>query len=274
MSVKDEYLAYRDGHGLKTGVFVDRVALQQLLRDRLEAIWSERPQFSNGGLLSNYMTGLALGFAYYDCRPSGFCKSRCYGLPIAGLHDYYMLRLGVITSEALKTGDQRFLIPLVRKLHALRPLVLKIGHWGDAVPQQVQHVAGVVQQFPATKFWWYTRKLEVALAGNKIDLPNLRVYLSLDPTTVFPRNEEYPYGITYLFGDSLRHTDHAAILADPRLVAVFPLKVRSHVEENAHREVVRHPRLCIEKDRAATHHSKGEHLCYSCSGRCNFAYAP
>lgn len=100
MSVKEEYLDYRKSNDLKIAEFSDRVKLQTFLRERIDKIWAERPKFTNGGLLSNHMTGFALGFAYYDCRSTAFCRSRCYGLRISGLHDYYMLRLSVITSES------------------------------------------------------------------------------------------------------------------------------------------------------------------------------
>ncbi len=109
MSLKDIYLSHRKKYGLKTRVFGDRVELQKFLRDHLNDIWNEKPTFTNGGLFKNQMTGFALGFAYYDCKPSQFCKTRCYGLPIAGINDYYMLRLAVISSESLKTKDPRFL---------------------------------------------------------------------------------------------------------------------------------------------------------------------
>ena len=72
MSVKNEYLTFKSDQGLKTGRFEDRVLLQKFLRDRIEDIWGEKPQFSNGGLLKNHMTGFAIGFAYYDCRPTAF----------------------------------------------------------------------------------------------------------------------------------------------------------------------------------------------------------
>ena len=104
MTVKEEYLAFRNRNNLNTAKFSDRVRLQHFLKERLDRIWSERPKFNNGGLLSNYMTGYAIGFAYYDCKPTSFCQSRCYGLRISGLHDYFMLRLSVITSEHATTG--------------------------------------------------------------------------------------------------------------------------------------------------------------------------
>ena len=115
MSVKDEYLDFRNNQGLKTSIFEDRVKLQYFIKDNLPEILRGKPKFQNGGLLSNYMTRYAIGFAYYDCRPTRFCQKRCYGLPIAGMHDYFMLRLGVITSEAFKNGDEGF-ISLVKGL--------------------------------------------------------------------------------------------------------------------------------------------------------------
>jgi hypothetical protein len=229
MKVQDEYLSFKVDNGLKLNKFEDRVLLQKFLRDRLEDIWDENPKFSNGGLFKNYMTRLALGFAYYDCRPSTFCKSRCYGLPIGGIYDFFMLRLGVITSESLKTGDPRYLKPLSKKLRTLR--YLKIGHWGDAVQEQIPVIANLAAENHGTNFWWYTRKLEIALAVDECRLPNLRAYLSLDPTTKYPSYEEYPYGITYFLGDSRRHERHAEILADQRLVAIFPLKKGKSVED-------------------------------------------
>lgn len=99
MNIKDEYLAFRNTQGLKTSRFNDRVKLQDFIRGRLTEILREKPKFQNGGLLSNYMTRYAIGFAYYDCRPTKFCRERCYGLPLSDMYDYFMLRLSVITSE-------------------------------------------------------------------------------------------------------------------------------------------------------------------------------
>lgn len=267
MSVKDEYLSFKSDNRLETGRFEDRVLLQRFLRDRIEEIWSENPRFSNGGLFSNYMTRLAIGFAYYDCWPSAFCKVRCYGLPISGIHDYFMLRLGVITSESLKTGDQRYLKPLSEQLRTLR--YLKIGHWGDAVLEQIPVVARLAAANQNTHFWWYTRKKEIALAVNEYSLPNLRAYLSLDPTTNYPSYTEYPYGITYLFGDHSRHERHEHILTDNRLVALFPLKRGTSVEDPQDYGVESHPKLCEEKKFLALG-SKRHDMCLSCIGRCRY----
>ncbi len=271
MSVKNEYLAFREHNQLKTSSFNDRVRLQYFLRDRLQQIWAEGPKFSNGGLLSNYMTGLALGFAYYDCSPTSFCKTRCYGLPISGLHDYYMLRLGVVTSESLKTGDQRYLDALRNHLRGLNLRCLKVGHWGDAVPEQVPHISQLVTEFPLTTFWWYTRKREIAIAVNELGIPNLRAYLSLDPSAAYPASTEYKFGMTYLFGDGIRHKNHSDILKDKRLVAVFPLKKGRSVEDPKEVGIWQHPKMCIEKMLLARTGAKGQTLCLSCSGRCNFA---
>jgi len=267
MSVKDDYLKFKADNDLKTNRFKDRVLLQEFLRDRLGDIWRENPSFNNNGLFCNYMTQLAIGFAYYDCRPSQFCKTRCYGLPIAGIHDYYMLRLGVITSESLKTGDPRFLKPLFKGVKNLK--CLKIGHWGDAVLEQIPSVARLVAANSATTFWWYTRKQEIAQAVNECDLPNLRAYLSLDPTTKYPSCSEYPYGITYFFGDCLRHPRHQEVLSDPRLVALFPLKRGKSVENPGAYGVESHPKLCEEKRFLAMGFKKDD-MCLHCVGRCRY----
>ncbi|RZN36754.1 MAG: hypothetical protein EFT35_07680 [Methanophagales archaeon ANME-1-THS] len=171
MSIKDEYLEFKAQYQLRTNKFDDRVTVQKFLRDRLEDIWAEGPHFTNGGLLSNYMTQFAIGFAYYDCTPSSFCKTRCYGLPIKGVHDYYMLRLGVITSESLKTDDPRFMRVLSEKIKDLK--CLEIGHWGDAVLEQVPTIIKLVKENSNTIFWWYTKKKDIALAVNNYNLPNL-----------------------------------------------------------------------------------------------------
>ena len=161
MSVKEEYLSFKAANNLKTNIFEDRVKLQRFLKGRLEKIWSEGRKLTNGGLFNNHMTRLAMGFAYYDCRPTSFCKARCYGLPIGGGYDYNMLRLAVITSESLKEpGDPRYLRPLSEKLFNLR--YVKIGHWGDAVLEQVPVIAKIAKEKPNVTFWWYTRKIEIA----------------------------------------------------------------------------------------------------------------
>ena len=271
MTVKEEYLSYRNSNNLNTAKFSDRLRLQFFLQQRLDRIWSERPKFTNGGLLSNYMTGYAVGFAYYDCRPTSFCQNRCYGLRISGLHDYYMLRLSVITSESLKNGDRRYLeqVDTFIKKNNLR--CLKIGHWGDAVIEQVLHVANLVKENSPTVFWWYTRKKEVALAVNRLELPNLRAYLSLDPMTEYPGEADYPYGFTYLFGDGMKHANHLDILQDSRLVALFPLKIGRHIEDPEKLGIGDHPRLCIEKRLSAQSGIDVNEFCLSCYGRCNFS---
>ncbi len=270
MSIKDEYLEFKESNEPRTGDFADRVKLQVFLRDSVERIWAERPSFTNGGLLSNYMTRLAIGFAYYDSRPSIFCRSRCYGLPIAGLHDYYMLRLSVLTSESLTVGDKRYLDEVTRFLRKAPLECLKIGHWGDTVPEQIPHVAKLVDCLPSITFWWYKRKLEIATAANDLGLRSLRCYLSLDPTTEYSNAEEYKYGVTYLFGDGMRRPNHEDIHADPRLVAVFPLRSGHRIEDPERLGVGNHSRLCIEKKRYAQTGGKGEELCLIYAERCNY----
>jgi len=142
MSVQEDYLDYKRKLNLSPNRFGDRVTLEKYLRHRLEDIWSEKPRFTHGGLMKNKMTGFALPFAYYDCRPTPFCITRCYGLRLAGMFDYNMLRLAVVASESLKTGDPRFLERLDQKVHALESL--NIGHWGDAVSEQIPTIAEVV----------------------------------------------------------------------------------------------------------------------------------
>ena len=267
MSVKDEYLRFKTDNRLNTRLFDHRTLLQSFLRDRLESIWDEKPRFSNGGLLHNHMTRFAIGFAYYDCRPSEFCRTHCYGLALAGAFDYNMFRLAVLTSESLRTGDPRFLGPLSKQLRNLK--CVKVGHWGDAVLEQVPVVAKLVKENPNTTFWWYTRKQEIALEANKCDLPNLRAYLSLDPTTDYPASSEYPYGITYFFGDGLRHARHQDILEDRRLVALFAYKRGRSIENPGDYGVGSHPKLCEEK-RLVVSGAKTSEMCLSCVGRCRF----
>lgn len=268
MSVKEEYLLFKTEKGLRTNNFNDRVVLQKFLRSRLGDIWKEHRKFSHGGLFKNYMTRLAIGFACYDCKPSSFCKTRCYGLRIAGVHEYNMLRLGVITSESLRIGDPRYLEPLSRTVRGLE--CLKIGHWGDGVLEQVPIIAKLVKDNPAIVFWWYTRKIEIALAANECELPNLRAYLSLDPSTGYPSHKVYPFDITYLVGDDCCHEKHEDILADSRLVAIFLLKKGRSIEDPGKYGLARHPKVCPEKTLRLKLGSKGHEICLSCRGRCNY----
>jgi hypothetical protein len=271
MSVKDEYLSFRSDNGLRTHIFKDRVMLQQFLRDRLENIWAEDPDFENGGLFENYMTGFAFGFAYYDCRPSSYCEEWCYGLRLSAPTDYFMFRLAVITSESFRTGDPRFFTKVRNQLRSLNPPCLKFGHWGDATLEQVPHAAQLVTDFPRTAFWWYTRKKEVAIKVNELRLPNLRAYLSLDPCTDLPTPSEYTFGITYLLGNGQFHKAHDSILKDRRLVAVFLRKHGKFIDDPALYGVADHAKLCEEKNWLSQHHSKGEFLCLTCAGRCNYS---
>lgn len=149
-------------------------------------------------------------------------------------------------------------------------MCLKIGHWGDAVIEQVPNIATLVKENSSTIFWWYTREKEVALAANQLELPNLQTYLSLDPTTEYPGEGDYPYGLTYLFGDGMEHTNHLEILQDRRLVALFPLKIGRHIEEPEKLGIADHPHLCIEKRLSAQSSIDANEFCLSCFGRCNF----
>jgi len=270
MSVKDDYMAYKSQQALHPGDFYDRLKLQSFLRSRLDEIWQEGLTFSNGGLLRNYMTGYALGFAYYDCRPSSFCKEKCYGLPLGGVFDFNMLRLSVVTSESLKTGNNRYMNAVIQQLRKKRLECLKIGHWGDAVPEQIPNIAEIVRLFPLMTFWWYTHKQEIAMQVNHLGMSNLRAYLSLDPETSYPDSDEYPYGITYLCGENHLHERHDDIIKDNRLVAIFSLKKGQAVEDPVKIGLANHPRICIEKKWKVQTHRKGELLCLACRGRCNF----
>lgn len=272
MSVKEDYMAYKNQQTLRPGDFHDRRKLQSFLRNRLDEIWQEGFTFSNGGLFSNYMTRYALGFAYYDCRPSSFCKEKCYGLPLGSVSDFNMLRLSVVTSESLKTGDNRYMNAVIQQLRKEPLECLKIGHWGDAVPEQIPNVAEIVRMFPSMTFWWYTRKKEIAMKVNQLGMKNLRAYLSLDPDpkTPYPNSDEYPYGITYVCGENHQHPRHDDIINDIRLVAIFSLKKGKAVEDPVKMGLANHPRICIEKKRKAQTHRRGELLCLACRGRCNF----
>ena len=148
---------------------------------------------------------------------------------------------------------------------------LKIGHWGDAVLEQVPHIVGMVRRLPETVCWWYTRKQEIAMAVNEYRLPNLRSYLSLDPESGYPDDDEYPFGITYFLGDGECHRHHEDILNDHRLVAVFLQKKGKSIENPVdYPGVAYHPKLCIEKEMQAQLGKKTDGICLKCSGRCNF----
>jgi hypothetical protein len=187
------------------------------------------------------------------------------------MHDYYMLRLGVITSESFKNEDYRFINILKNKLKNLNLRCLKIGHWGDATLEQVPNIINMVKELENTKFWWYTRKIEVAAAANEHELPNLKAYLSLDPSTEYPSSDEYPFGITYLFGDGLCHENHERIIKDNRLVAIFALKRRKFIEAPELYGLASHPKICKEKDLTTKLGAKANEICLACSGRCNYS---
>jgi len=273
MSVEEDYKDYKKQLALRPYDFHDRQKLQLFLRSRLDEIWREGFTFSKGGLFRNYMTRYALGFAYYDCRPSSFCKEKCYGLRLGGPYDFNMLRLSVVTSESLKTGDSRYINAVIQQLKKEPLECLKIAHWGDAVPKQIPNVAEIVRMFPSMTFWWYTRKEEIAMQVNQLGMKNLRAYLSLDPDpeTRYPNSDEYPYGITYVCGENHKHPRHKDIIHDIRLVAIFSLKRGKAVEDPVKMELANHPRICIEKKQKAQTHRRGEFLCLACRGRCNFA---
>lgn len=267
MSPKGKYLAFKKLYALSPRKFEDRVRLLIKLREDIDDLWDELSAFSHGGLYSNDMTEYALGFAQYDCRPTEFCVTRCYALALAGAFDFNMFRLAVLTSESLKTGDPRYLGVLIPRVKRLK--CLKIGHWGDAVLEQVPVLAEVARECSGTTCWWYTRKLEIATAVNELGMPNLRAYLSLDPSTCYPSFSDYPFGLTYVFGDGQRHPEHREILSDPRLTAIFLLKRGGRVQDPDEDRVLHHPKLCREKQASMTG-SCPRGICLSCRSRCNF----
>ncbi len=270
--IEDEYIAYKHSENLSPTDFNDRVKLQLFLRDRIDKIWNENPQLSNGGLFKNKMTGYAIGFAYYDCNPSRYCRRYCYGLSTSGVYDYNMLRLAVITSESLKgTGNYKYIFTLRKFIKDNQLKHIKIGHWGDVVKEQVPIIIQkIVDYFPKVTFWWYTRKLEIAQEINSNLSDNLRAYLSLDPYTNYPSIEQYPNGITYLFDKSCFHSEHKNILQDKRLVAVFALKRGNHIEDIDEYSINKHIKACIEKEFFLKTRNHGEKFCLQCEGRCNF----
>ena len=119
-----------------------------------------------------------------------------------------------------------------------------------------------------TRCWWYTRKQEIATAVNTLGLRNLRAYLSLDPSSLYPSVSDYPFGITYLFGDGQRHPDHDRILSDRRLKAIFLLKRGGKVQDPDDERVLRHSKLCREKQIARAGGCIQE-VCLTCRHRCN-----
>jgi hypothetical protein len=178
-----------------------------------------------------------------------------------------MLRLAVLTSEGLRKKDFRYLEPLSKKIKTVK--LLKIGHWGDVALEHIPAIVNLVKQNPKTFFWWYTKKLEIAFEVNVLDLPNLRSYLSLDPTTDYPTEKEYPYGITYFFGDGQLHKNHIEILNDIRLTALFTMKNKILIEDPSGYGLSDHPKICIEKK----FHERKKKIafCMYCSGRCNYS---
>ncbi len=191
-------------------------------------------------------------------------------MPLDAISDYNMLRLGVMTSESLKKGDARFLGPLRNAIRVKKLRCLKIGHWGDAVPEQIPAIEELVKGLPDVVCWWYTRKQEIAIAVNELNIPNLRTYLSLDPFTKYPSHEDYPFGFTYLFGDGELHPKHEQMLSDERLVALFTLKKGRTVEDPSRYGLSKHPKICEARKSSAEHGKKGQLVCLSCKNRCNF----
>lgn len=259
--IKKTYLEHKRANGLDPSRFQDRKKLQLFLAEHIEELWREHHGFSRGGLYDNKMTGAALGFAYYDCRSTAFCSKWCYGLPLSGPYEYNMLRLGVMMSEGLKTHDERLLKPLRQQIRGMTHL--KVGHWGDATPEQVPVLLQLAEDNPKTTFWWYSRRREVVLLVNQSGRRNMKAYLSLDPDTKYPKRADYPFGFTYVFGDGRCHPHHGEILADDRLVAVFSLKRGKTAEPP-----IDHPMMCPAK---AAGSEADDGVCLTCAGRCNAA---
>jgi hypothetical protein len=89
--------------------------------------------------------------------------------------------------------------------------------------------------------------------------------------TEYPVEGDYPYGLTYLFGDGMKHANHFDILQDRRLVALFPLKIGRHIEDPEKLGVGDDPHLCLEKRLSAQSDIDAKEFCLSCLGRCNFS---
>jgi hypothetical protein len=268
-TLKEEYMHFKRERSLGKARLTDIMQRQWWLRENYNRMVVEERPPANAGLFSNVMSGLALGFAFYDCRPTPWCSENCYGLHIGGVFDYNMLRLSVMVSESLRISDPRILGPLAQEIRSLQ--VLKIGHWGDAELEQLPNLLDMVAEARNTQCWWYTRKPEIAAAVNECHLPNVRAYLSLDPSSTYPDRREYPYGFTYVFGRDSRHPRHEEILSDERLVAVFPRKKGVKAEDPGALGVAKHNRICIEKMLRTGGRQEREGICLRCRGRCNFS---
>jgi hypothetical protein len=127
-------------------------------------------------LSDNHKTGASVNLPVLNCRPTKRCAAACYACvgPIAWCNS---LRKALAVDLALRKGEVEGLVWECRRLQDLR-----LNGSGDMSLAHVPAVLELARKCPATLFWGFTRRREVAEAVNQ-HLKNLSLIVSFDATS-------------------------------------------------------------------------------------------
>jgi hypothetical protein len=162
------------------------------------------------------------------CRPTTNCSRACYAKrgPQSWPHS---ARKHVWTSDYLAGKN---ITRLCHECH--RHPAVRLSGSGDLLPTHIPNLIRLATTCPSTTFWGMTRKVEIARAINKAQLPNLRILVTVDATSPA---KTWDYNGTLCYGP--RHpTDQ--VPDDPRILTVFP----AHYIGRTQKGMPTHPKDC------------------------------
>jgi len=178
------------------------------------------------------------------CRPTPNCSKACYAK--RGPQSWPLpVRKHLWMSQYLAGPDISRLIDECRHLRAVR-----LSGSGDLLEAHVPNLISLAKECHKTRFWGMTRKVEIAQLINNARLPNLRLLVTVDPTSTL---DTWNHRGKLCFGP--RHPQDR-VPRDSRILAVFPAHYSGRVESG----MTRHQKDCP----GVWHETSG---CLAC-GRC------
>lgn len=162
-------------------------------------------------LSDNRKTGCSIDLPIIGhCRPTQRCFRDCYAKRGPQVYKNSIRKHQWLTTYLSGTNISRLIQECARK-----PAVRLSGS-GDLLPAHIPNLIRLASACHGTRFWGMTRKLEIARAINKAQLPNLKILVTVDATS--PK-KTWDYLGMLCYGP--RHPDDQ-VPKDRRILTVFP----------------------------------------------------
>lgn len=163
-------------------------------------------------LSGNKKTGASLNLPLLNCRPSKLCAETCYAMEGYVAQDM-SIRHTQAVDAMLRTGLG--IAQLTKECQARDDV--RLCGIGDLVEDHLPQLFRLAEDCPATIFWGFTRKREIADWVRAKRLSNLTLILSWDHT--HPPEHVAGYAGPLSYGPT-RPGDE--VPDDPRIIVVFP----------------------------------------------------